>query len=41
MIKIQLSNPVLLPIKEKEVLNLEDAIESIFPLDTEYLILIW
>lgn len=41
MIKIQISNPELLQINEEEVMNLEDAIESIFPLETEYLILIW
>jgi len=41
MINIQISNPVLLQMTDEESMNLEDAIESIFPLDTEYLILIW
>ncbi|TJZ60057.1 hypothetical protein FAZ15_14325 [Sphingobacterium olei] len=41
MIKIQISNPEVLSLIEEEIINLEDAIESIFPLDTEYLILIW
>lgn len=41
MINIQISNPILIQMTDEEVTNLEDAIESIFPLDTEYLILIW
>lgn len=41
MINIQINNPVLLQIADAESMNLEDAIESIFPLDTEDLILIW
>ena len=41
MISIQISNPILLPITDEEVTSLEDVIENIFPLDTEYLILIW
>jgi hypothetical protein len=41
MIKIQLSNPEIISVNKSEFINLEDAIECIFPLDTEHLFLIW
>lgn len=41
MFKLQLGNPIILQVVGDEISNLENAIESIFPLETEYLILIW
>jgi hypothetical protein len=42
MFKIQLSNPVILPYEGDDAeITLDEAIESIFPSDTEYLILTW
>jgi hypothetical protein len=41
MIKIQISNPRLLGIKDDNDSNIEDAIETIFPSNTEYAFLIW
>jgi hypothetical protein len=41
MFKIQISNPISLSVHTTESMNLEDAIELVFPLETEFLILIW
>jgi hypothetical protein len=41
MIKIELGNPKVLLINEYESMNLEDAIEAIFPLETNNLVLTW
>ncbi len=41
MFEIQINNPTILSINEEESMSLEDAIECIFPLETENLILIW
>lgn len=41
MLKIQLNNPTILSRNEEESMNLEDAIEFVFPLETENLILVW
>lgn len=41
MFELQLNHPIILSINEEENLSLEDAIECIFPLETEALILIW
>ncbi len=41
MIKIQISNPNLLNLKNDNDSNIEEAIETIFPSDTEYALLIW
>lgn len=41
MFELQLNRPSILSIKEQENMNLEDAVECIFPLKTEPLFLIW
>jgi hypothetical protein len=41
MFELQLNSPKILSINEEESMNLEDAIESAFPLKTENLVLIW
>ncbi|WP_281635419.1 hypothetical protein [Flavobacterium marginilacus] len=39
--KIQISNPEVLNILDVDVLSIEDAIEAIFPLETEYAFIEW
>lgn len=41
MFGIQISNPVALEIRDENDNNLNDAIQSIFPLDNEYCFVIW
>jgi hypothetical protein len=41
MIKIQLGNPEILLINEHESTSLIDVLESIFPLETDNLVLVW
>jgi hypothetical protein len=41
MIKIQLSNPIVLNVHDVEDENIEEALQTIFPLDTELAFLRW
>ncbi len=41
MFEIQISNPVILKTKNKSSSTIEEAIETIFPLDTEYAFIKW
>lgn len=41
MFKIQISNPAILAFNSEMNINLEDAIEAIFPPETEHAFLIW
>lgn len=41
MFKIQISNPEILCIIDDNDTNIEEAIQTIFPLETEYAFLIW
>lgn len=41
MFKIQLSNPEILKVTFNEFVSIEDVLESIFPLDTEYAFIMW
>ncbi|MBL7997878.1 MAG: hypothetical protein JNL32_04485 [Candidatus Kapabacteria bacterium] len=42
MFELKINNPTILRVDDNEcILSLDDAIESIFPLETEHLVLIW
>jgi hypothetical protein len=41
MFDIQISNPIAIEVRDKNDNNLNDAIQSIFPLENEYCFIIW